>query len=228
MLDYPIVKESEMNYKNKSYYENSREEVLHFIPSDAKIILEVGLGYGNFAALLKSKRNIEIWGIEIDPKSAMEARKKVDVLIEKPFEDAVEELPHDKFDVVVFNDVLEHLIDPFEVLRTAKSLLKLNGFVIASIPNVRYWGNIKHLLKKKDWKYEQSGIRDYTHIRFFTKLSMTRMFEQTGYFIKSITGINETKSINYRIINTLFLNNLADARYLQYVCVAVNASDVVT
>ncbi len=45
------------------------------------------------------------------------------------------------------------------------------------------------------------------------------MFEQTGYIIKSITGINETSSLNYKLINTIFLNNLSDSRYQQYVCV---------
>ncbi len=73
------------------YYKNSRQEVLPFIPLKAKILLEVGMGSGYFAALLKSKRDIEIWGLEINRELAMAAQNKVDVLIEKSYEDAVEE-----------------------------------------------------------------------------------------------------------------------------------------
>ena len=81
-------------------------------------------------------------------------------------------LPDNNFDVVIFNDVLEHFENPWAVLENVKTKLNASGVVVASIPNVAYITNLVELILKKDWRYKpEGGILDKTHLRFFTKKS---------------------------------------------------------
>jgi hypothetical protein len=98
--------------------------------------------------------------------------------------------------------------------------LSVNGIVIASIPNVRYFGNLYELLLKKDWEYKDSGILDTTHLRFFTKLSMKRMFEDAGYELIRQEGIKKITSWRFRLLNLLTFGFLDDTKYLRFACIA--------
>src|SRR5262249_12512675 len=100
------------------------------------------------------------------------------------------ELNGKRFDCIVFNDVLEHMIDPYSALVYAKESLVPNGRVVASIPNVRYFDNVWSLLIDGSWEYCDAGILDRTHLRFFTKKSIESMFVDLGYDIEVLKGIN--------------------------------------
>jgi alanine dehydrogenase len=76
------------------------------------------------------------------------------------------------------------------------------------------------LLIKKDWKYEDYGVMDFTHLRFFTEKSIIRMFVEAGYSIKISEGINKSKSIKPYLYNIPFLFTQLDIRYPQYATVA--------
>jgi hypothetical protein len=85
---------------------------------------------------------------------------------------------------------------------------------------MRYHNEIYNLLIKKDWKYQQHGIMDFTHMRFFTQKSIRRMYEDAGYEVKINEGINRTKSIRPYLFNIPFFFTQMDIFYLQYTTVA--------
>jgi hypothetical protein len=86
------------------------------------------------------------------------------------------------FDVVLLADVLEHLVQPFEVLRMARSFLRSAGGVVASLPNIAHWTVRWNLLRGR-FDYQPLGIMDATHLRWFTARSLHRLFAQAGYRI---------------------------------------------
>ena len=80
------------------------------------------------------------------------------------------------------------------------------------------------MIFKRDWKYTDDLILDRTHYRFFTKKSMKRMFNDCGYSVSSMRGINRTKSFLYFpfavLFNVLFLGSQVDMFYMQYATVS--------
>ena len=203
-----------------NYYNHTREEVAFFVPSTIKTILDIGCGKGTFLKYAKKKTEAETWGIEMVIEIAEKAKNEVDNILIGKVEDAVNLLPNNYFDCITFNDVLEHLSEPTEVLKMIRPKLTKNGIIIASIPNVRYIYNLYDLIIKKDWEYKDAGILDSTHIRFFTKISMKRMFEKAGYKLIKQVGINKITSWKFRFFNLTTFRFFSDTKYLQYVSIA--------
>ncbi len=197
--------------------------MVRFIPKGSKKILEIGCAQGNFSVQL-IKDGIETWGIEPDKKSAKIAKEKLYKVFYGVLDEKISELPDNYFDVIIMNDVLEHLLEPWDDLKKLKRKLNDDGVFVSSIPNVRYAKNIFNTLFKKDWKYTDDRILDRTHFRFFTKKSVRRLFEDNGYSVVSIKGINVTKSFAFFpfavIFNVLFLFSQLDIFYMQFATVA--------
>ena len=209
-------------YKNKDadYYGCERSELLGFIPAAAHSVLDVGCGEGSFGNLLKTARNCEVWGIE-PTEAARAASGVLDRVIEGELFAGLNEIGDKRFDAVCFNDVLEHMPAPHDALRRIKTNLSADGCVVASIPNVLYFPVIEQLLLRQDWKYEKFGVLDDTHLRFFTKKSIVRMFEDCGYRVEKIAGLNPMSGgRKYRVLNTILMNYMADWKYLQFAVVA--------
>ncbi|PKP16209.1 MAG: class I SAM-dependent methyltransferase [Bacteroidetes bacterium HGW-Bacteroidetes-23] len=211
-----------MDYKNKpsGYYDNIRFEMLKYLSKDSKKVLDVGCGNGCFAEVIKKQNNAEVWGIELMEEEADKARLVLDKAFGGPCEDHIDNLPDNYFDTIYFNDVLEHLTDPYTVLKKIKEKLSPNGVVISSIPNVRYHNTFMKVLIKKDWKYEDYGVMDFTHMRFFTEKSIIRMYEEAGYKIKLSEGINKSRSLKPYLYNIPLLFTQLDIRYPQFATVA--------
>ena len=208
------------NNKQTEYYNQSRPELLARVPKGLKKVLDIGCGSGFFLKDLKEKERIETWGIEPDYNSSVIAKKHVDVVIHSGFNEGIDELNGQVFDAIFFNDVLEHLILPIDALVLSKKYLQKNGVVIASIPNILYFNVMYSILKNRDWKYENEGTLDNTHMRFFTRKSMIRMFHDAGFEIESIEGINPTSHKKFNLLNSLMFNKLNDFKFLQYHIVA--------
>ncbi|SEL94146.1 Methyltransferase domain-containing protein [Aquimarina amphilecti] len=211
-----------MDYDNKptGYYDNVRHEMIKYLPLDAKKVMDVGCGNGAFANVVKEKTGAEVWGIELMPDEAVIAEKTLHKVFAGPCENYLDELPNDYFDVIFFNDVLEHLTDPYTVLQTIKSKLSKGGVVISSIPNVRYHNTFMKVLFKKEWRYESYGVMDKTHYRFFTGKSIRRMYEEEGYTVVMHEGINKSRSIKPILYNIPVLFMHLDIRFPQYATVA--------
>ncbi len=205
------------------YFNYPRKEIIEFIPSNCKTLLDVGCSSGAFGSLVKETFGAEVWGV--DPSSCVSTitHQVLDHFINNYFSDDLP-LPKKHFDVITFNDSLEHFPDPVPPLETCRSLLKPGGVIVASLPNVRHIDNLRHLLFEMDWKYEDMGIRDRTHLRFFTKKSIERTFEETGYQVLSIKGINRRYwwwgSKRFMPVRFLIGKWIWDMNYLQFVITA--------
>ncbi|MBX9704726.1 MAG: class I SAM-dependent methyltransferase [Gammaproteobacteria bacterium] len=194
--------------------------MLHYLPEKAKKILDVGCGNGAFASLVKQKNIAEVWGIELMEEEAIIAKTVLDNVLIGSCEIHLNELPEKYFDAIYFNDVLEHLADPYSVLEILKSKLAPNGVIISSIPNVRFYRSFAKVVFAKDWKYEEYGIMDKTHLRFFTGKSIKRMYEDLGYKVLVHEGLNKTKSLKPFLFNALVLFTQMDIINHQYATVA--------
>lgn len=201
--------------KANSYYEGVREDIVEMVDSHTPRVLDIGCAFGINGEKLKQKGVKEVIGVEIDPKAYEEAQNRLDKVffgnvekIDLPFENGY-------FDCIIYADVLEHLIDPWSVLKKHRRLLKDEGNLIISIPNVRHYRIIKKLLGGR-WDYEKRGVLDSTHLRFFTLKSIKEMFRNTGYEIdKLIYKISASKS--KKLVNKLLhglLNEILAEQFL--------------
>ncbi len=142
------------------YGNPARSEMLRYLPPSAARVLDVGCHMGGFGLALKQAGVATVWGVEPNPDTAAVARQHLDHVVTGYF--AADTVPDQQFDAIFFNDVLEHMPQPEDALRVAHAKLKPGGVVLASIPNIRYIGNLMHMLRDKDFRYEDSGIRDRT------------------------------------------------------------------
>lgn len=202
------------------YYGQSRPEIRRFIPTNIKTILDVGTGEAYFLKSVKEELLAETWGVEVSEEVAQKAQQNADKILIGKLEDIITYLPNNYFDCITFNDVLEHILEPANTLNLIKSKLKEEGIIIASIPNVRYFFNLRDLIVKKDWRYTDAGILDSTHFRFFTQKSMARLFVESGYTIQNLEGINGIKSWKFSLFNIFTFGFFKDTRYLQFLCIA--------
>lgn len=207
--------------QNTEYYTSDRKEIFPFIPQDIKRTLDVGCATGVFSTKLKKERNVETWGIEMLETVGEIAKTKLDNVLIGSFDQVSDDLPQEYFDCIFFNDVLEHMPYPEDCLKKIRANIHPNGTIIASIPNMRHIEVLRELLFQKDWRYKDSGILDRTHLRFFTKKSIIRMFENCGYRVDRIKGINGVSPYCLTsLLNKVLLNSLDDIKYKQFLVVA--------
>lgn len=161
------------------YYANARRNLAERVPKDARHVLDVGCGNGATGKLIAQLTGARVTGIEIHPEVAQVARQVLDDVHVLDVEADTLPFAPRQFDCILCGDVLEHLIDPWNALKKLMVHLKPTGCIIASLPNVRNLGVIAKLLEGS-WNYQEYGILDSTHLRFFAKQDMQRLFAQAG------------------------------------------------
>ncbi len=209
-----------LSKKPNGYYESNREDMLKYIPQGTKTSLEFGCGFGGFSALVKERFDAEAWAVEIDEKSAKAASEKLDKVINSDAREAIDKLPDNYFDCIIFFDILEHLVDPYSLLCVLKTKLTKEGVIVASIPNIRYYRSLVKLVVHGDWDYKDHGILDKTHLRFFTYKSIVKLFNELAFEISEIEGIHPTSSRTFKLLNMLLLGTIGDIRYKHFAVVA--------
>ena len=150
-----------------------------------KRVLEVGCSSGYFSKRLRDN-GCAVIGIEIDPRSAEMAKEYCEDVIIGDVE-TMDRLPYPKasFDLILFADVLEHLKDPLHVLVKLSSWLRDDGHIVCSIPNVAHIYVRLNLLLGR-WDYEDIGLMDKTHLRFFTRSTARKLVEDAGFSIEEL------------------------------------------
>lgn len=205
----------------QGYHARPRREMIPFVPDSVRRVLDIGCGAGAFGAGLKAARpGLEVWGVEPEAEAAARAAGVLDRVITGAAPAALAGLENHRFDCIVMNDIIEHVIDPDDLLTAVRPHLAPGGCLVASMPNVRHHATVADLALRGRWEYTDEGILDRTHLRFYTRSSMVELFRRCGYGVRSITGINRTGSRVFRLFDLLTLGRFRDMGYLQFACVA--------
>jgi len=149
-------------------------------------VLDVGCATGALGAVLE-KHDCQVVGVEVSERAAEVARERLtEVLVgDVATLGLVERFGEASFDVVIFADVLEHLSDPGAVLRSVLPLLRPQGFVVISLPNIAH-GAVRLALLGGSFRYTDVGLLDRTHLRFFTRESVDDLVRQAGLAITDL------------------------------------------
>jgi 2-polyprenyl-3-methyl-5-hydroxy-6-metoxy-1,4-benzoquinol methylase len=154
------------------------------LTGEGKDVLEVGTATGATTRVLK-ERGCRVTGVEVDPDAAERARPHCERMLVGDIEamDLAEAFGAQRFDVIIFADVLEHLVHPERILADVRGLLSADGAVVASIPNVAH-ASVRLALLAGRFDYTDRGLLDRTHLRFYTRGTVDELFRDTGYAIE--------------------------------------------
>ena len=178
----------ELTSTPQNYFSFLRPEMKKVLPKTYSKVLEIGCGHGFFRDNLNTEH--EYWGVELDADAAQAAHGRLDKVLTGVYDSVQQDLPDAYFDLVICNDVIEHMDDYEKFLREIQTKLTKNANLVVSLPNVRFLPNLFELIVLKDWRYRGAGILDKTHLRFFTRKSIIRTLGQTGWSIETIQGVN--------------------------------------
>ena len=198
------------------YFQGLRSDVAELVPQGCTRVLDVGCGYGGLGRMLHARGVAQVFGVEINPDAA----SRLDGVYADYWIGDVEQvnLPAgiEAFDCIVFADVLEHLRDPWGALKRYLQWLKPGGEVVVSIPNVRNIALLYNVLLRGRWRYEESGLLDRTHLRFFTRADILEMLADAGLEIELIRQNREKLSLSRRILAAPVLALIPDLGVCQY------------
>lgn len=166
-------------------HDNFNPDILRIMPRDLKRIVEVGSSSGALARAYRAANpSCEYIGIEIDPEYAKTSREVCTEVVCGNIESLGDDVFMKLFpsDCWVFGDALEHLYDPWALLRRIRKNILKTSQIVACIPNAQHW-SLQAMLNCGQFRYQDMGLLDRTHIRWFTRTTIIEMFESTGYRI---------------------------------------------
>jgi SAM-dependent methyltransferase len=163
---------------SEKIYDSINEAVLALVPASATYVLDIGCGSGSHARVL-SQRGIIVDGITLSEDERRFAEKWCRRVY---LHDCESGLPHieAKYDCVICSHVLEHIAAPDLLLKSISQSLSAKGVLIVALPNLLNYKNRWHLLRGR-FDYEEGGIMDYTHVRWYTFESAKRLLERHGF-----------------------------------------------
>lgn len=157
--------------KDTLYFGHVRRDIAPALPVRCGRVLELGCGAGATLGWLRERADTTLTiGVEIVADAASRAAQQADVVHCLDFERTPLPGPHTVFDTVLCLDVLEHMVDPWQVVhRLVTQHLAPGGTLVVTVPNIRHHTVVLPLLLKGRWQYEAAGILDRTHLRFFSR-----------------------------------------------------------
>jgi 2-polyprenyl-3-methyl-5-hydroxy-6-metoxy-1,4-benzoquinol methylase len=164
------------------YGDMHNEDVLRGLGPISGRLLDVGSGGGSWAPRLREAGASEL--VALDPSAAAIelARTRYDLAVVGTVEETdLEALGGGPFEVIVAADVLEHLVDPWSALKKLRSWAARDAALAVSVPNLRFYRLVGNLVTRGDFEYEPFGVRDWTHLRWFTRRSLARTLSATGW-----------------------------------------------
>jgi SAM-dependent methyltransferase len=193
---------------SSGYFDHARREVFALLPEKCDRLLELGCSSGATLRALKKERSVLYSkGIELVPEAAERAAEFFDdVIVESidtfdfeahfPSKSAVSpdrSIDDEKFDVILALDVLEHLVDPWRVVRSISKLLAPRGVLVVTLPNLRHRSVVKDLVFRNEFNYVDAGILDRTHLRFFVRKTAIELCESGGLVVTRCTTNKKLK-----------------------------------
>jgi glycosyltransferase involved in cell wall biosynthesis len=170
--------EARPNYTLKKSRLSSHSQLLDMVGPPKQRVLDIGCGRGELGHAL-SQRGHHVVGLDQYPPA-----EQLDAFYEANLFDGLpDEVVEERFDTILFADVLEHLPDPHVLLSQAAGLLSGNGKILVSLPNAVHW-TVRAQVAAGRFDYANKGIMDRGHLRFFTQRSAERLFEQAGLRVR--------------------------------------------
>lgn len=172
--------------KQTPAHDYANPELLALIPPDVRRVVDVGCMHGQLARALRARApGARVVGVDIDPDYAAVAAAHCDDALAGDIEGFDEAtfarlLPSDCW---VFGDCLEHLRDPWAMLRRVREHIDPGGSLVACVPNAQHW-SVQWRLASGNFRYEDSGLMDRTHVRWFTRVTLLEMFAATGWRVE--------------------------------------------
>lgn len=196
-----------MSSQRTTSYTGPRPDVVGLVPNEARSFLDVGCSNGRLGEQLKLRHEgAVVWGLEIDPHFAEQARARLDHVIVGSAVDLLPKIDR-SFDVIICADVLEHLPeDPADVLLKLRRLMVDSGRIVVSLPNVRFYTTFVELGLRGRWPRHERGVHDRTHRHWFTDADARAMFHATGFSI-------EASATRYRLRDAPGSHNRRAARF---------------
>lgn len=214
-------------------HERHNPDLLALIPAQSARLIEIGCSSGALAHEFKKiNPGCHYCGVDIDASYIELASRYCDATMALDIECAGDDFfsAHSTRDCWIFGDTLEHLKDPWHVLRAIRMNLPTTGCVVACIPNAQHWSVVTRLAVG-DFRYEDSGLLDRTHLRWFTRKTIIELFADCGfkivamrprlfpepnreYFLPAIRKLAEVAGLDPEV-------TVRDAMPLQYVVRAI-------
>ncbi|MET0651886.1 MAG: methyltransferase [Hyphomicrobiaceae bacterium] len=209
------------------YFSRARTEIEPHLPVSVNRMLDVGCGDGATSAFIKSVRSVE-WagGVEVNAAAAKRAEGRLDAVWCADVEEFEfgRHIPPASLDLILCLDVLEHLVDPWSVVKHLSALLAANGRLVVSVPNIRNWKFVVKLLFRGDFNYRGAGLLDRTHLRFFVRQTAVELAGAGALPVEWIGNAHPWKAGDMRaILSRLSLGRLDDLMIKQYIVVAGKA-----
>jgi 2-polyprenyl-3-methyl-5-hydroxy-6-metoxy-1,4-benzoquinol methylase len=178
-----VVSENDFVHRWASLRGQARRDLLERIPLDARSILEFGCGEAPLGTLLKERQPCRVVGIELDPRAAAVARKRIDDVY---CGDAVEivSIVQEQFDWIIGGDIIEHIDEPWTFLSNLRKLCRPGGHLLLSIPNLAHASIVSDLLHGR-FDYVYMGLTCVGHLRFFTRRTIEEMLFISGWSVAS-------------------------------------------
>lgn len=151
-------------------------------------VLELGCSSGYLGALMESKFDCNVIGVELDRKAARIARRRISKVITGNVEDAQiyrKIKQAGPYDIIFASAILEHLVAPDKFLQFLKPQLRQNGYFIITLPNITHWTARLKILRGR-FDYEQAGLFDSTHLHFYSLKTATALLTQNDLIINHI------------------------------------------
>ncbi len=206
------------------YFATPRREVLPHLPARLSRMLDVGCGSGATVAAIKAVRPVA-WAGGVE-RVATEAERAAAVCERVWCLDVEREcfeagIAPASLDLVLCLDVLEHLADPWDVVRRLSPLLAPGGRLIVSVPNVRNWKFLWGLAARGDFHYRDSGLLDRTHLRFFVRETAVDLVGAGGLRVLAVEGAQPWRGLDARrLLSLASLGRLDDFMVKQWLIVA--------
>jgi 2-polyprenyl-3-methyl-5-hydroxy-6-metoxy-1,4-benzoquinol methylase len=166
----------------KIYSNKGNMEVLSLVPLGKHVILDIGCGAGDNAKQLIEKGNI-VDGITI---SDTEKEAVKNIVRNVWVHNAEQGLPgnmSELYDIVILSHVLEHICYPQKLLSDLKRSLSKDGKIIVALPNIMHYQSRLKLIEG-NFDYQEAGVWDYTHFRWYTFKTAKELFKHNGYEIE--------------------------------------------